>query len=62
MQYQFIKKYLSFVNILKFFLLLSINMKSKSSENTKKNQLASQKEDNHHVSIRHVFTAGIQLK
>ena len=27
-----------------------------------KNRLISQKGDNHHVSIRHVFTAGIQLK
>ena len=55
-QYQFIKKYLSFVNILKVFYSLSINIKSKISENTKKNQLASQKGDNHHVSIRHVFS------
>ena len=50
------------MNILKVFYSLSINIKSKISENTKKNQLASQKGDNHHVSIRHVFTAGIQLK
>ena len=42
------------------FLLLSINIKSKISENTKKNQLATQTRDNHHVSIRHIFTAGMR--